>query len=85
MRDLTCTMYEMITWKLLMTMDLLGEIQQTALVMRTLPRIPRTACWILRSQVMTVQSEKRGTVSRTQIPTTEMTRPPTANQKTRTE
>ena len=45
----------MMTWKLLMTMDLLGEIQQTALVMRTLPRMPRRACWMLRSQVMTVQ------------------------------
>ena len=45
----------MITWKLLMTMDLLGEIQQTALVIRTLPMMPRTACWMLRSQVVTVQ------------------------------
>ena len=78
-------MYEMMTWKLLMTMDLLGEIQHTALVMRTLPRMPRTACWMLRSQVTTDQSEKRGTVSRRQIPAIDMTRPPIANQNTRTE
>ena len=36
-------MYEMMTWKLRMTIVLAGVIQHTAFVIRTLPTIPRTA------------------------------------------
>ena len=75
----------MMTWKLRMTMVLAGVTQQTALVMRTLPRMPRTACWRLSSQVTQVQPRNRASESRQVTPTTEMARPPTANQNTRTE
>ena len=45
----------MMTWKLLMTIDLAGETQQTALVIRMLPTMPRTACCRESSQVVRVQ------------------------------
>ena len=81
----TCRMYAATTSKLLTTITFDGVTQQTAFVIRMLPKIPTKATIKLRIHSLIDQLRNKGFVSRAKIPMMLTTRPPTPNQKTRTE
>ena len=74
--------YDSTTWKLLMTLFLVGEMVRRAVRMQMVPTWARRAWLTASTQVVLVHRVKRGSWSTVSIPTRDTTRTPAENQNT---